>query len=51
MMERPTSFEEWERGVPEAIRDDSLWKMKAYRLALFLSDWGWYDVVKLIENH
>jgi len=51
MMERPTSFEEWERAVPEAIWDNLLWKMKAYRLALFLFDLGWYDVVKLIENH
>ncbi|HXK43322.1 MAG TPA: four helix bundle protein [Anaerolineae bacterium] len=51
MMERPTSFEEWERAVPEAIRGDSLWKMKAYRLALFLSDLGWYDVLKLMDNH
>jgi len=50
MMERPPSFEEWERAVPEALRDDSLWKMKAYRLALFLSYLGWYDVVKLMEN-
>ena len=50
MMERPTSFEEWERTVPEAIRDDSL-RMKAYRLALFLSDLGWYDAIKLMENH
>jgi|YNPNPStandDraft_1061719.scaffolds.fasta_scaffold119380_1 four helix bundle protein len=49
-MEKPTSFEEWERTVPEEIRGDSLWKMKAYRLALFLSDLGWYDVVRLIEN-
>ena len=50
-MEKPTSFEEWERAVPEAIRGDSLWKMKAYRLALFLSDLGWHDVVKLMGNH
>jgi four helix bundle protein len=36
--------------VPEAITDDSLWKVKAYRLALFLSDVGWYDVTKLVGD-
>ncbi len=50
MMEKPASFEEWEGTVPETIRDDSLWKMKAYRLALFLADMGWYDTLKLMGN-
>jgi four helix bundle protein len=40
----------WERGVPEAITEDSLWKVKACRLALFLSDLGWYDVTKLVGD-
>lgn len=43
-------YEEWERGVPEVIRADSLWKMKAYRLALFLADLGWHDVTKLMRD-
>ena len=43
-------YEEWEKIVPEAIRADSLWKMTAYRLALFLGDLGWYDVTKLMRD-
>ena len=27
-------YEEWVKGVPEEIVSDSLWKMKAYRIAL-----------------
>lgn len=43
-------YEEWEKAVPESIRADSLWKMAAYRLALFLTDLGWYDVTKLMRD-
>jgi hypothetical protein len=42
------NFEEWERSVPQAITGDSLWKMKVYRLSLFVADIGWHDVAKLI---
>ena len=41
------NYDEWEKDVPEAIRADSLWKMKAYRLAVFLGDLGWHDATKL----
>jgi four helix bundle protein len=40
-------YDEWEATVPEAIRGDSLWKVKVYRLALFLADLGWQDVTEL----
>jgi len=43
-------YEEWEAMVPEAIKGDSLWKVKAYRQALFLADLGWYDVTKLTQD-
>jgi len=43
-------YTEWELTVPETIRGDSLWKMNAYRLALFLGDVGWYDVVRLAQD-
>src|SRR5687768_1648971 len=42
------TFEEWEAGVPVVVRSDSLWRVKAYRLALFLSDLAWEDAAKLI---
>lgn len=44
------TYQEWEESVPEAIKGDSLWKMEAYRLALFAGDIGWQDVCKLIGD-
>jgi four helix bundle protein len=44
------NYEEWEKTVPEVIRGDSLWKMTAYRLALFLGDLGWHDVTRLAQD-
>ena len=44
------TYEEWEEGVPEEIRGDTLWSMKAYRLGLFLSDLVWRDADKLLRN-
>ncbi len=44
------NYQEWEEAVPEAIKADSLWKMTAYRMALFLADLGWHDVTKLSQD-
>jgi hypothetical protein len=44
------NYQEWEASVPDAIRDDSLWKAKVYRLALFASEMGWQDATKLLED-
>lgn len=44
------NYEKWEADVPVQIKEDSLWKMKAYRLALFLTDVGWHDVTKLMQD-
>jgi four helix bundle protein len=41
------NYDAWKGTVPEAIKADSLWKMTAYRLALFLADLGWHDVTRL----
>ncbi|MBI3098093.1 MAG: four helix bundle protein [Planctomycetes bacterium] len=43
-------YSEWEKTVPSGIRDDTLWKMRAYRLALYLSDESWPDVTRLCED-
>ncbi|OIO88203.1 MAG: hypothetical protein AUK03_16630 [Anaerolineae bacterium CG2_30_64_16] len=40
------TYEEWEEAVPEAIKADSLWRMKAYRLALFLADLGILSIIR-----
>jgi four helix bundle protein len=44
------NFNEWCESVPVDIREDSLWKMEAYRLALFASELGWTDVTKLFAD-
>lgn len=44
------NYEEWVKTVPEEITGDSLWKVEAYRLALFATELGWYDVAKLIRD-
>ena len=43
-------YEEWVRSVPEEIAGDSLWKMEAYRLGVFVADVGWHDVTKLMQD-
>ncbi len=44
------TYEEWEKEVPEEIRSDAVWKMQAYRLALYAVDLGWEDVTKLARD-
>ncbi len=43
-------FEEWAKSVPQEITNDTLWKMEAYRLALFITDLGWKDVSQLRQD-
>ena len=44
------NYEEWGKTVPQQIRGDSLWKMQAYRMGLFVSDISWADVTKLLSD-
>lgn len=44
------NFNEWVLSLPKDIKDDSLWKMEAYRLALFVTEAGWYDVTELMKD-
>ena len=44
------NYEEWARLVPEALTQDTLWKVEAYRLAVFLADIGWNDVTRLLSD-
>jgi four helix bundle protein len=44
------NYVEWEQNVPDVIRGDTLWKMKVYRLSLFLSDICWDDASKLMKD-
>jgi len=43
-------YAEWASSVPKEITGDSLWKMEAYRLALFAADLGWHDVTTLSRD-
>jgi four helix bundle protein len=45
------TFEEWLKGVPEVIRADTLWRVEAYRLGLFLSDLAWVDAAVLLRDN
>ena len=36
--------------VPKEITGDSLWKVEAYRLALFVTELGWYDISKMMRD-
>lgn len=41
------TYRDWLTTVPVEITGDSLWKMEAYRLSLFVGDLAWRDVTKL----
>jgi len=43
-------FDEWVMSLPKDITGDSLWKMEAYRLALFTTEIGWHDVTELMKD-
>jgi four helix bundle protein len=44
------NYKEWESRVPEVIVGDALWRVQAYRLALFAADIGWEDVTRLTRD-
>ena len=44
------NYEDWAKTVPASITGDSLWKMAAYRTALFFGDVAWRDVTKLMSD-
>jgi four helix bundle protein len=44
------NYGEWAESVPGEITGDPLWRVEAYRLALFAAEVGWHDVTKLIGD-
>ena len=44
------NYDDWVKTLPPEITGDSLWKVEAYRLSLFLSEICWHDISKLIED-
>ncbi len=43
-------YDEWQANVPDEIKGDSLWRLEAYRLALFSSDIAWQDALILSKH-
>ena len=44
------NYVEWIKSVPTEIANDPIWKLEVYRLALFVGDIGWHDVLALSKN-
>ena len=44
------TYDDWEAGVPSEFKEDTLWRVEAYRLGLFLSDLAWQDVTRLVQD-
>jgi len=44
-------YAEWLETVPSEITNDPIWKLEVYRLALFIDDIGWPDVLVLSKNN
>ena len=44
------TYKDWLESVPVYFRDDPLWKVEAYRLAMFVADLAWPDVCKLAAD-
>ena len=44
------NYTEWLPIVPPEITADPLWRVTAYRLALFAADIAWHDVTKLMHD-
>ena len=45
------NYTEWLSTVPSEITNDPIWKLEVYRLALFVDDIGWNDVIALSKNN
>ena len=45
------NYAEWLETVPSEITNDPIWKLEVYRLALFVDDIGWSDVLALSKNN
>ncbi|HEX6982808.1 MAG TPA: four helix bundle protein [Balneolaceae bacterium] len=43
-------FEEWLKEVPKDIKDDAVWSLKVYRIALFATDLCWFDIKPILDK-
>lgn len=45
------NYTEWIGTIPSEITNDPIWKLEVYRLALFVGDIGWSDVLALSKHN
>ncbi|OQY35838.1 MAG: hypothetical protein B6I38_01145 [Anaerolineaceae bacterium 4572_5.1] len=45
-----SSFDAWEKSIPNSIKNDPLWNFKVYPKALFISDLAWKDCEYLLKD-
>jgi four helix bundle protein len=45
-----TNYEQWLDAIPAELTQDTLWRVKSYRLALFAADLGWDDIAILCKD-
>ncbi len=50
VMNGPTNYSDWLKSAPSCLKEDPLWNVEAYRLALFLADVAWKDVTRLMQD-
>lgn len=43
-------YAEWVKNVPQEIKNDALWSIKAYRFSMYISDLAWDDARKLQKH-
>ena len=44
------NYESWAKDLPDEFKTDPLWRIEAYRLALFVADIAWHDTTKLSKD-
>lgn len=44
------NFDKWIEEVPTDIKEDAVWSLKVYRIALFMADLNWIDIKPIIEG-
>lgn len=43
-------YDNWIKTVPEEITEDTVWNLKVYRAALYLSERCWNDTQQIIDR-
>ena len=46
----PMTYDEWEATLPQEVKDDRIWHVQAYRLALYLADLAELDTRFALED-